>query len=141
MTADTVAGVLICEDCRALRTVLRIIVDASAGMEVVGEAADGREAVAEARRLQPDVILLDLAMPGCDGVEALPDLRDAAHDGQIIIFSGSSSPGIASRVFALGAAAYLAKGAHPDTIVATIEHVLANRPATAAAVGVNAAAH
>lgn len=127
-SGDAAAGVLICDDNAAMRTLLGVIVGASPGMRVVGEAADGDEAIVEATRLQPDVILLDLAMPNRSGVEALPELRHVAPDAQIVVFSGFASSVVADEVLALGAASYLEKGAHPDTIVATIEHALANSP-------------
>ena len=60
-------------------------------MRVVGEAADGNEAIVEAIRLQPDVILLDLAMPNRSGLEALPELRRVAPNAQIVVFSGFAS--------------------------------------------------
>jgi two-component system, NarL family, invasion response regulator UvrY len=121
---DIAAGVLICDDNEAMRTLLGMIVDGSLGLRVVGEAADGNEAVAEATRLQPNVILLDLAMPKRSGLEALPELRQVAPDARIIVFSGFAGAIVAEQVLALGAATYLEKGAHPDTIVATIEQAL-----------------
>ncbi len=124
-TRDAAAGVLICDDDEAMRALLRAIVDTSLGLRVVGEATDGNEAIAEATRLQPNVILLDLAMPNRSGFEALPELRHVAPDAQVIVFSGFAGTNIAEQVIALGATGYLEKGAHPDTIVATIEQALA----------------
>jgi DNA-binding NarL/FixJ family response regulator len=124
--ADAGAGVLICDDNDAMRSLLGVIVDTSLGMRVVGEAADGKEAVAQATRLQPNVILLDLAMPIRSGLEALPELRQVASDARIIVFSGFAGSIVAEQVIALGAVAYLEKGADPDTIVATIEQALAS---------------
>jgi len=124
-TNDSAAGVLICDDNEAMRTLLGVIVSTSLRMRVVGEARDGNQAVVEAKRLQPHVILLDLAMPIRSGLEALPELRQAAPEAQIIVFSGFAGAIVADEVMALGAATYLEKGAHPDTIVATIEESLA----------------
>ena len=121
---DGAAGVLICDDNESVRTLLGVIVDGSLGMRVVGEATDGKEAIAEATVLQPDVILLDLAMPNLGGLEALPELRRVAPDAQIVVFSGFASATVAEQVLALGAASYVEKGAHPDTIVATIGQAL-----------------
>jgi DNA-binding NarL/FixJ family response regulator len=126
MNGNGAAGVLICDDNEAVRMLLGVIVDASPGMRVVGEAGDGNEAVAEATRLQPDVIMLDLAMPQRSGLEALPELRRIAPQAQIIVFSGFARSSVAEQVIALGATSYLEKGATPDAIVATIEHALAN---------------
>jgi DNA-binding NarL/FixJ family response regulator len=122
------AGVLICDDNDAIRTLLSAIVGDSPGMRVVGEATDGNEAIVEAIRLQPNVILLDLAMPNRNGLEAIPELRRLVPDAQIIVFSGFAGAAVAEQVLALGAAGYLEKGAHPETIVATIEQTLANTP-------------
>ena len=122
---DAGAGVLICDDNDAMRSMLGAIVGTSFGMQVVGEAADGNEAVVQARRLQPDVILLDLAMPIRSGLEALPELRQVAPDARIIVFSGFARSIVADEVIALGADGYLEKGADLDKIVDTIEQVLA----------------
>ena len=92
---------------------------------MVGEASNGNDAVAQATRLQPTVILLDLAMPVRSGLDALPELRQVAPDARVIVYSGFAGGIVADDVLALGAADYLEKGAHPDTIVLTIEGVLA----------------
>ena len=116
-------GVLICDDNNAMRMLLSVVISASPRLRVVGEAADGEEAVTQASLHQPDVILLDLAMPNRNGLEALPDLRIVAPDARIIVLSGFASSTVADQVLALGAASYLEKGSHPDTIVETIERV------------------
>lgn len=117
---------LICDDNEAMRSLLGAIVGTGLGMRVVGEAADGREVVVQATRLQPNVILLDLAMPIRSGLEALPELRQVAPDARIIVFSGFAGATVAEDVIALGATDYLEKGADPDTIVATIERAIAS---------------
>ena len=125
MYGDAEAGVLICDDNDSMRALLGAVVGPSSGLRVIGEACDGNDAVAQATLLQPDVILLDLAMPVRSGLEALPELRRVAPDARIIVFSGFAGTIVAEEVIALGAAAYLEKGADPDTIVATIEQALA----------------
>ncbi len=119
------AGVLICDDNAAMRTLLEVVVGLSPRLHVVGEAADGNEAVDQARRHQPEVILLDLAMPNRNGLEALPELRAVAPEARIIVFSGFATATVADQVLALGATSYLEKGSHPDVIVAVIESALA----------------
>ncbi len=126
--AASVPGVLICDDDDAMRMLLSEVVGTSPRLRVVGEAADGNEAVVEAVRLRPSVILLDLAMPNRSGFEALPDLRRAAPEAQIIVLSGFADSSVAEQVIARGAAGYLEKGVPPDTIVGTIEQALANNP-------------
>ena len=129
------SGVLICDDNDAMRTLLGVIVDTADGLRVAGEAADGDEAIVEATRLQPEVILLDLAMPNRSGLEALPDLRRVASHSQIVVLSGFASGAVADEVLALGACAYLQKGARPDAIVAAIQSAAAARRVTAGTAG------
>src|SRR6185312_15944808 len=87
----TSAGVLICDDTALIRKLVSMVIGNSFGLHVVGEATDGNEAVVEAKRLQPDVIVLDLAMPHRSGLEALPALRRVAPAAQVVIFSGFAS--------------------------------------------------
>ena len=122
---DTPAGVLICDDNDAIRRLLATIVAGDPGLRIVGEAADGNEAIVEALALQPDVILLDLAMPRRSGLEALPELRRVAPEARIVVLSGFTSANVAEEVIALGAATYVEKGADPAAIVAAIEQALA----------------
>lgn len=124
-------GVLICDDYASMRALLRMIIEARPGMAVVGEAADGREAIVEATRLQPDVILLDLAMPYKTGLEALQRLRVVAPAARVIIFSGFSMASVSEDVIALGAVLYLQKGASPDAIAEAIEEAAALTPSGA----------
>ncbi len=127
-----IARVLICDDNESVRALLTVIVDSRTSLRVVGEAADGDEAIFEAIRLKPNVIMLDLAMPNRSGLEAIPELRRVVPEAQIIVFSGFAGSSVADQVIALGAANYLEKGASPDTILETIEEVLAKAPVSTA---------
>ena len=124
LSTEGAAGVLICDDNESVRMLLGVIMDSAPDLRVAGEAANGNEAIVEATRLQPDVIILDLAMPVLSGLEALPELQRVAPNAQIIVFSGFASASVGEQVLALGAASYLEKGAQPATIVATIEEAL-----------------
>ena len=115
--------VLICDDSEAMRALLRVVVDQRGSLRVVGEAADGNDAILEARRLQPDVILLDLAMPRRTGLEVLPELLRIAPAAKIIVLSGFSEASVADGAIELGAVRYLSKGADPDAINNAIEAV------------------
>jgi DNA-binding NarL/FixJ family response regulator len=116
--------ILICDDNTEFRALLGAVVDSMPGMSVVGQAADGEAAISEAARLQPDVILLDLAMPRLTGLDALPRLRHVAGAAKIIVLTGFSALVVSEQVLALGANHYLEKGADIETISAAIEDVL-----------------
>jgi DNA-binding NarL/FixJ family response regulator len=124
-SGSAAVGVLICDDSEALRALLRAVIGLRPSLRVVGEAGDGNAAIVEATRLQPDIILLDLAMPRRTGLEALPELRLVAPAAKIIVFSGFSTASVAEEVIELGAARYLSKGADPEAINDVIEEVAA----------------
>src|SRR4051794_5145920 len=80
--------VLLCDDVKAFRSLVRYALEDEEGIEVVGEAADGDEGIRQATELQPDVVLLDLSMPRCDGLEAIPEIARNAPDARIVALSG-----------------------------------------------------
>jgi DNA-binding NarL/FixJ family response regulator len=90
---------------------------------VVGEAADGSEAVESARRLQPDLVLLDLTMPGGGGLEALPKVRAAAPDCEIVVLTASGTEDDLLAAIRAGAAGYLLKTEPPERIAEFLEGV------------------
>jgi DNA-binding NarL/FixJ family response regulator len=108
--------VLLCDDSPQIRELVRIVLELE-GNEVVSEAENGREAVDEAERLQPDVVLLDLSMPVMDGLEALPEIKRVAPEARIIVLSGFDNDRLVSQALALGADHYVPKGGDPDEIV------------------------
>jgi len=122
--------VLICDDVDAMRMLLGAVIGLRPGLRVVGEARDGNEAISEASRLQPDVILLDLSMPLRTGFEALLEIREAAPGARVIVLSGFLAATIETDVLALGAARFMEKGAHPDEINDAIEAVAARKLST-----------
>ena len=132
---EATVGVLICDDNEAIRELLRTVVETRPSLRVVGEAADGNEAIVEAARHQPNVILLDLAMPRRTGLDALRELGRVAPMAQIIVFTGFSTASVADDVLALGAVRYLTKGADPDVINDAIEEAAAETTSGALATG------
>ena len=120
---DGSTGVLICDDVESMRLLLGVIVGLRPGLHVVGEAADGDQAITQAKRLRPDVVLLDLSMPRRTGLDALPEIKRVAPEARIIVLSGFATATLATEVLALGADRYIEKGADPDTIAAMIEEV------------------
>ena len=87
------------------------------GFTVIGEASDGAEAVELARELQPDIILLDLSMPGLDGISALPPLRESAPRSEIVVLTASETQENLLGAIRGGAAGYLLKTEPPERIV------------------------
>jgi DNA-binding NarL/FixJ family response regulator len=104
------------------------------GFEVVGEAEDGAEAVARADELQPDLILLDLSMPGVDGLTALPRLRDAAPSCEVVVLTASGTEENLLGAIRAGAAGYLLKSEPPERIVAFLRGVANGEAALSGAV-------
>ncbi|TML72602.1 MAG: response regulator transcription factor [Actinobacteria bacterium] len=87
------------------------------GFDVVGEAADGKEAIAKAGALRPDLVLLDLSMPGVDGLTALPLLREAAPECEVVVLTASAVEENLLGAIRAGAAGYLLKSEPPARIV------------------------
>lgn len=112
--------VLVCDDVEDYRRLLRLALGLDPELEVVGEAADGEEAIRKARDLRPDVVLLDLSMPVMDGLEALPRIADAVPDANVVVLSGFDSHGMARQAMGLGAVNYLEKGTPPYGIVEVV---------------------
>jgi DNA-binding NarL/FixJ family response regulator len=104
------------------------------GFEVVGEAEDGGEAVARAEELQPDLILLDLSMPGVDGLTALPRLREAAPSCEVVILTASGTEENLLGAIRAGAAGYLLKSEPPERIVGFLRGVANGEAALSGAV-------
>jgi DNA-binding NarL/FixJ family response regulator len=84
---------------------------------VVGEAASGEEAVEQARSLSPDVVFMDVRMPGMDGIEATRRIKDAAPDTKVILITVDESRGAISEAIQAGVSGYLLKDATPDALV------------------------
>src|SRR2546421_10592186 len=93
------------------------------GFEVAGEASDGEEAIEAAATLRPDLILLDLSMPGLDGLSALPRLREAAPECEVVVLTASGTEENLLGAIRGGAAGYLLKSEPPERIVGFLRGV------------------
>jgi DNA-binding NarL/FixJ family response regulator len=112
--------VLVVDDAANLRELLTLLLDAEDDFVVVGSAADGAQAVEQAAVLNPDVVLLDLAMPVMDGLQALPELRRLLPTGRLVVFSGFEEESLARAALAAGADAYIEKGTSVIQLVARL---------------------
>jgi two-component system, NarL family, response regulator NreC len=118
-----VIRVLIVDDHELLRAGLRSRLEREPGVAVVGEADSAERAVVMARALQPDLILLDLLLPGKDGIETIPDLADVAPEAKVIVVSSQASPSSVRRALSAGAAGYLPKRSSDAELVTAISRV------------------
>ena len=117
-------GVLIVDDQALVRAGFRMILEAEQDIEVVGEAADGEEAVAEARRLRPDVVLMDVRMPDVDGIEATRRLLgDDGSDAKVVMLTTFDMDEYVYDALRVGASGFLLKDVPPEQLVAGIHAV------------------
>lgn len=114
---------LIVDDHDLVRTGLRHIVSGDPGVEVVGEAGNGEEAILKNRDLQPDVVLLDISMPGLSGFEVTKRLRQATPDARIIILTVHAESPYPSKLLDAGATGYLTKGCEASELLEAIHSV------------------
>ena len=119
--------VLIADDHRLFAEALEAILAADERIEVVGQAADGSEAVELARTLAPDVVLMDVSMPVLDGFEATREIRAAEEDVRVLMLTGSNSRADVDRSREVGASGYMTKDRIASELVAAIVEVTRRR--------------
>jgi diguanylate cyclase (GGDEF)-like protein len=122
--------ILVVDDTPTIRLLFQRMFTASGVFEVVGEAANGHEGVELAKRHQPDVILLDLAMPVVNGFQAIPSLVAECPDSLIIVLSGFNADSAGEQALALGAHAYIEKRHRPDELLRQIVDIYRSRMAS-----------
>ncbi len=115
--------VVIADDHPVVRGGLRALLDTIDGIEVVGDAADGEAAVREAQLTCPDVVLMDLRMPGVDGVEATRRIRASVPETAVLVLTMLEDDATVFTAMQAGARGYLLKGAEQDDIVGAIRAV------------------
>lgn len=119
--------ILLADDHAVMRDGLRALLDAAPGLRVVGDAADGHAAVQQALHLRPDVALLDIAMPGLNGIDAARQILEACPDTQVIILSMHNAAEYVFRALQAGARGYLLKDSAGAAVVEAVRAVHGGR--------------
>ena len=114
--------ILIVDSDPRMRSGIRAALEASGHYELCGEAADGQEAIDKTLRLQPDVILMALNLPGVDGLEATRRILSSFPPAEVIILTGDASPQVAQRVFGAGALGFVVQRPESAELLAAVEN-------------------
>ncbi|MDX9698345.1 MAG: response regulator transcription factor [Rhodocyclaceae bacterium] len=120
-------GVLLVDDHALVRAGLRALIERFAEYRVLAEAADGREAVQLARALQPALVLIDIAMPGLNGLDAIAEIRRAAPACKVVVVSMHGGPDYMGAALRAGAEGYVLKDAAPEALATALAAVRAGR--------------
>ena len=123
MSSNERIRVMLADDHPIMRNGLREALDAEEDFEVVGQAADGVEAVRMAQRVEPDVIVMDVMMPGKDGVDACRDIMEALPETQVLMLTASTAEDAVVEAVAAGATGYLQKHSGPEELAVAIRDV------------------
>ncbi|MER7534938.1 response regulator transcription factor [Streptomyces sp. NPDC097704] len=121
--ADKPIRVLLVDDHQVVRRGLRTFLEVQDDIEVVGEAADGAEGVARAEELHPDVVLMDVKMPGTDGIDALKRLRELGNPARVLIVTSFTEQRTVVPALRAGARGYVYKDVDPDALAGAIRSV------------------
>jgi two-component system response regulator NreC len=114
---------LLADDHTILRMGLKMLIGAAPDLEVVGEAADGEEAVALAQRLEPDVVLMDISMPRMDGIKATKAIKRAVPQARVLMLTMHEDDEYLFRTIQAGGSGYVLKKAADDEVLDAIRHV------------------
>jgi two-component system response regulator NreC len=115
--------VLVVDDHAVVRSGIKLLLDRHDDIEVVGEAGNAQDAVFRVRELTPDVVLLDLVMPGESGIEVLPKLLQEASGAKVLVLSMQDEPSYVREAFAAGASGYVLKEAVDEEVVTAVREI------------------
>ncbi len=116
-------NVLLVEDHELYRMGLSMLLSKADGLNLISEAADGKEGIKKAREMSPDVILMDIGLPNIDGIEATQRIKDFNPNIKILIFTSRDSENDVFEAFKAGADGYIMKGATPEQTISAIKSV------------------
>ena len=116
-------SVVLVDDHAVVRSGIRLLLDGQDDIEVVGEAGNAKDALFRARALKPDVILLDVVMPGESGIEVLPKLVKESPETKILVLSMQDDPSYVREAFAAGASGYVLKEAADEEVVSAVREI------------------
>ena len=122
------ARLLIADDHEIIRRGLRSLLELRPDWEICGEAATGREAVQQAKRLRPDVVVLDLTMPDLNGLEATRQIRQLLPKTEVLILTAHESEQLVHEVLSAGAKGYVLKSDAGNLLIAAVEQLLKHKP-------------
>src|SRR5206468_10026295 len=115
--------IVLVDDHAVVRSGLRLLLDGQEDIEVVGEAGNAKDAIFRARALKPDVMLLDVVMPGESGIEVLPNLLKESPDTKVLVLSMQDDPSYVREAFAAGASGYVVKEEADEEVVAAVREI------------------
>jgi two-component system, NarL family, response regulator NreC len=118
---------VVVDDHAVVRSGIKLLLDREDDIEVVGDAGNAKDAIFRARALKPDVILLDVVMPGQSGIEVLPALLKEAPDTKVLVLSMQDDPSYVRKAFAAGASGYVLKEAADEEVVAAVREIANGR--------------
>jgi two-component system response regulator NreC len=118
-----VISVVLVDDHAVVRSGIRLLLDKQEDIEVIGEAGNAKDALFRARALKPDVILLDVVMPGESGIEVLPRLLEESPATKVLVLSMQDDPSYVREAFAAGAQGYVLKEAADEEVVSAVREI------------------
>jgi two-component system, NarL family, response regulator NreC len=120
-----VIRVVLVDDHAVVRSGLRLLLEGQKDIEVIGEGGNGKDAIFRARALKPDVLLLDVVMPGESGIDVLPKVLKESPETRVLILSMQDDPSYVREAFAAGASGYVLKEAVDEEVVSAIREIAA----------------